>query len=100
MRPPVILSFGDDSTRDIFEGFSSKAARKVPQDVHRIARRKLDMLNAAARLDDVKSPPNNRLELLRGTLAGRYSIRINDQWRIVFLWENGNASGVSIMDYH
>ena len=66
----------------------------------RRAKRKLEVLNAASRLDDLRLPPSNRLEKLRGQLAGHYSIRINDQWRVVFRWEDGDAHDVRIQDYH
>jgi len=77
----------------------SSAARSIPRDVWPVARRKLNQIAAAARLADLASPGNN-LERLKGDLAGRYSIRVNDQWRVVFEFDNGQASRVHIADYH
>ena len=74
--------------------------RRLPPEIHSTAVRKLDMLNAAADLRDLRVPPGNRLEALRGDLEGRHSIRVNDQWRIVFRWEAGDAHNVEIVDYH
>lgn len=96
----MISTFEDQLTEDVFEGVSSKVSRKFPIDLHGIARRKLDYLNVAKRLDDLKVPPGNRLEALRGDLKGLHSIRINDQWRIVFRWEEGHCYEVRICDYH
>jgi proteic killer suppression protein len=80
------------------------AGRKVPKgfpaDIAKIARRKLVMVNGATVLDDLRSPPGNRLEALKGDLAGRHSIRINDQWRVVFRWSGDGAEEVEIVDYH
>ena len=95
----MILSFGDRTTEDLFNGIGSKRTRAF-QAILKIVRRKLDMVNAASRLDDLMSPPNNRLELLKGDLKGLYSIRVNDQYRITFKWQNGNAHEVRIRDYH
>ena len=96
----MILEFGDQATADIFHGENTKAARRIPPVVWRVAGRKLDLLNAAHELHDLKVPPGNRLEALRGTLAGFHSIRINDQFRIIFIWADGNAKDVQITDYH
>lgn len=96
----MVVSFGDEATEDIFHGENTKAARRIPMGVWKMASRKLDMLNAAHELRDQIAPPGNRLESLRGALAGRHSIRINDQFRIVFRWEEGNAHEVRIADYH
>jgi toxin HigB-1 len=96
----VIATFGDRATEDLYHGRKSKAARKVPADILSVALRKLDMINAAEDLQDLASPPDNRLELLRGYLKGHHSIRINDQWRIVFRWKTGEAHSVRIVDYH
>ncbi|MBI3611085.1 MAG: type II toxin-antitoxin system RelE/ParE family toxin [Nitrospirae bacterium] len=95
----MILSFGDKTTEDLFNGVGSKSTR-VFQAILKVVRRKLDMVNTASRLDDLMSPPNNRLELLKGDLKGFYSIRINDQYRIIFKWQNRNAHEVRIKDYH
>ena len=96
----MIVEFGDEATEDIFHGENTKADRRIPALVWRVARRKLDMLNAAHELRDVAVPPANYLEALHGKLAGRHSIRINDQFRIVFRWHDGNAHEVQITDYH
>jgi len=96
----VIVGFGDKSAEDIFVGRNSRDARRFPQELWPIARRKLDMLNAAADIHDLRVPPANRLEKLRGNLAKFHSIRVNDQFRIIFVWANGNASEVRVLDYH
>ena len=96
----MIVGFGDEATADIFHGDNTKAARRIPIVVWNTACRKLDMLNAAHELRDLAVPPGNRLEALHGKWAGRHSIRMNDQFRIVFRWEDGNAHEVQITDYH
>ena len=96
----MISSFGDKATEDLYHGRRSKEIRKFPSDVIKTALRKLDMLNGAGDLLDLRSPPGNRLEALRGNLRGFYSIRVNDQWRIIFRWEANNAHDVSLIDYH
>jgi proteic killer suppression protein len=95
----VIASFADAATEDIFNGRSTKAARKIPNDLWRIAARKLSALDYARNLGDLSSPGNN-LEKLKGALSGKYSIRVNDQFRIVFNFDRGEASNVVITDYH
>jgi proteic killer suppression protein len=96
----MIGSFGDDGTEDLFHGIRSKKSGKIPADIVSVALRKLDMLNSAARLDDLKSPPGNKLEKLIGSLEGFHSIRVNDQYRVVFKWADGIATDVAITDYH
>lgn len=96
----MILNFTDKTTEDIFNGLDSRAARRIPQTVWKVAVRKLDMLNAAHVLTDLRVPPANRLEALKGRKAGYHSIRINDQYRIVFQWHDGTAKNVLITDYH
>jgi proteic killer suppression protein len=96
----MILSFGDKATADLFHGRSSSRVRRFPKEVQRIALRKLDMINAAFRLEDLREPPGNRLKVLKDDLAGYYGIRFNDQWRVVFRWENNNAHEVSLTVYH
>lgn len=96
----MIVSFADQTTEDIYHGRGTRNARRVPQMIWSIAARKLDMLNAAKELIDLRSPPGNRLEKLRGRLEGKYSIRINDQFRIVFIFKTGSAHKVQITDYH
>jgi proteic killer suppression protein len=96
----MIASFGDETTEDIFNGENTKAARRIPIQLWKTASRKLDMLNAAHELRDLMIPPRNRLEPLHGNLAGKHSIRINDQFRILFRWKDGNAFEVQVKDYH
>lgn len=96
----MIKSFGSKGTEDIYHGSSSREARKIPQDILKVVYRKLDILNAAVTLEDLKAPPGNRLEPLKGDLRGKHSIRINDQYRIVLLFKDSNAYEVEIMDYH
>lgn len=96
----MIVSFGDQTTEDIFHGDNTKAARRIPTILWKIACRKLDMVNAAHELPDLMVPPGNRLEALRGEWAGHHSIRINDQFRIVFRWTESHAHDVRITDDH
>ena len=96
----MITSFGNKGTSDLFRGISSRDARKLPGQIHELALYKLDVLNAAQVLDDLRSPPGNRLETLKGELKGFYSIRINSQWRIIFRWIESSATDVQILDYH
>lgn len=96
----MILSFGNRATADLFNGVSSNKVRRLPSEILDSALYKLDMVNAATRLDDLKVPPGNRLEALRGDYQGFHSIRINRQWRIVFRWQGADARDVAIVDYH
>jgi proteic killer suppression protein len=96
----MITSFGNKGTSDLFHGISSRYARELPGQIHELALYKLDVLNAAQALDDLRSPPGNRLETLKGELKGFYSIRINSQWRIIFRWVESSATDVQILDYH
>ena len=96
----MIQSFGDAATEALFHGQRGKGGRRIPADLRVVAIRKLDMLNAVAELGDLRSPPGNRLEALKGGLEGRHSIRVNDQWRIVFRWSDAGPADVSIVDYH
>lgn len=93
----MISSFADQETERIWDGSGS---RRLPQAIQPVARRKLRMLAAAASLDDLRVPPANRLEALKGGRRGQFSIRINDQWRICFRWRDGEAFEVAIVDYH
>lgn len=93
----MIISFTDKETEKIWNGFVSK---KLPVEIQQIARRKLRMLNNAIDVKDLRVPPSNRLEKLKGNLQKYHSIRINKQWRIIFIWQNGNAAEVEIIDYH
>ena len=96
----MIVSFGDAATADLYHGRRSARVRRFPPGVRRGALQKLDVLNAAAALEDLASPPGNRLEVLRGYLRGFHSIRVNDQWRLVFRWSSGDAADVRLTDYH
>ena len=97
----MIESFADRATEDIFNGVRSAAARRLlPADLWRVACRRLDQIDSAATLDDLRVPPGNRLELLKGDRNGQYSIRINDQYRICFNWSESKAHDVEIVDYH
>jgi len=96
----VIVSFADRATADIYNGLNTRDARRIPSDLWRVVRRKLDMLNAAHRLRDLEAPPGNCLEALKGDLRGLYGIRVNKQFRIVFRFEDGQASHVRCRDYH
>lgn len=96
----MIRSFRDAATEDVFNGVESRVARRLPQVIWPVIRRKLDMVNAAHSLGDLRAPPGNRLEALRGDRAGSSSIRVNDQYRITFRFEDGNAYDVICEDYH
>jgi len=96
----VIESFGNALAEDLFDDKNSKATKAFPPELRRVARRKLQYFHEAANLRDLKSPPVNRLEGLKGDRKGFHSIRINDQWRVVFRWSGGNAFDVQIVDYH
>jgi len=93
----MIKSFRDKETRRLF---SRQFSRRFSPNLHRIAWRKLAILDAAERLDDLRIPPGNRLEKLSGDREGEHSIRINDQWRICFRWSEGDAYDVEVVDYH
>lgn len=93
----MIISFGSKDTAKIWDG---ERVKGLPTDIQEIARRKLRMLHNSQNLNDLKIPPSNRLEKLKGDHKKFYSIRINDQWRIIFIWENGNSEKVEIIDYH
>jgi proteic killer suppression protein len=93
----VSQNFKDKEAQKVFE---RKHSRKLPLDIQQVALRKLRMLNRAETLQDLRVPPANRLERLVGDREGQYSIRVNDQWRICFVWQNGDALDVEIVDYH
>ncbi|MFP4134181.1 MAG: type II toxin-antitoxin system RelE/ParE family toxin [Halothece sp.] len=93
----MIRNFKDEETKKIFERTRS---RKLPSEIQQVALRKLRMLNRAETLQDLRVPPANRLERLSGDRAGQYSIRVNNQWRICFKWEESDAIDVEIVDYH
>ena len=96
----MIQSFADSATEALFHGQRGGRAKRFPADVRPGALRKLDVLNAAHRLGDLRSPPGNRLEALKGDRRGLHSIRVNDQWRIVFRWTEAGPAEVSLTDYH
>ena len=96
----MIVSFGDLATADLYHGRPTSRMRRFPPDIVRVALRKLDVLNGARQLDDLRSPPGNRLETLKGDQIGFHSIRVNEQWRIVFRWSEGEAHDVLLTDYH
>jgi proteic killer suppression protein len=93
----VIKSFKCRETERIFQG---RFSRRLPRDIQRLAARKLEMLSAASQLKSLRIPPSNRLEKLKGDRSGQHSVRINNQWRICFIWKNGDAHDVEIVDYH
>lgn len=93
----MITSFRCKETEKLFNG---RYSRKLPSNIQHVAARKLKILNDASELNDLRAPPANRLEALKGSRKGQYSIRINDQWRICFQWKMGKASGIEIVDYH
>lgn len=96
----MIGSFGDQATANLFHGRDSRESRRIPHTIRRVALRKLDMIEAAVELENLNSPPGNRLEALQGWLDGVYSIRVNNRWRIVFRWDQGAAQDVILTDYH
>lgn len=93
----MIKSFADKETEKLF---NRELSRKIPQSIHRSARRKLEVLAAAEKPDDLRVPPGNRLEKLSGNRSNQHSIRINDQWRVCFVWKRNDAYQVEIIDYH
>ena len=93
----MIVSFADRETEALFR---RQRVRRLDPRIQRAALRKLDMLDAAVTLDDLRVPPANRLEALSGERAGQHSIRVNDQWRLVFTWKDGHAHDAAIVDYH
>ena len=96
----MIESFGSRLAEDLFFDRQTKEVRRFPAELRRTARRKVLYLHDAAELGDLRVPPGNRLEALKGRMKGFYSIRINDQWRVVFRWEHGSAFDVAVVDYH
>jgi proteic killer suppression protein len=93
----MIISFGNKETEKVWPG---ERVKKLPNEVQEAGRRKLRMLNNSQNMRDLVIPPSNKLEKLKGRLKDYYSVRINDQWRLVFKWNNGNATDVEIIDYH
>lgn len=97
----MIRSFRGTATEDLFNGRDTKAARKrLPRKLWPVAQRKLDLLNAAVDIRDLRVPPGNRLEALKGDRAGQYSVRINEQYRVCFTWTDAGPEEVEVVDYH
>jgi len=96
----MIRGFGNQLAEDLYYDRRTKATRTFPPELRRIARRKILFLHDAAELRDLRSPPGNKLEALRGDRKGSHSIRINDQWRVVFVWKGSDAYEVEVVDYH
>ena len=96
----MIVSFGDPATEALYHGTADRRTRRFPPDIVKASLRKLDMLAAAVLLDDMRAPPGNRLESLKGDLKGMHSIRVNNQWRIVFRWTLQGPADVRLTDYH
>jgi proteic killer suppression protein len=96
----MIESFGNRLAEDLFFDRRSRETRRFPPELLRAARRKALYLHDAAEIEDLRVPPGNRLEVLKGRLKGFHSIRINDKWRVVFRWEHGSAFDVAVVDYH
>ncbi|MBA4696808.1 MAG: type II toxin-antitoxin system RelE/ParE family toxin [Legionella sp.] len=96
----MIINFQNKLCADIFNGVDSRYSRKLPSELHKKARRKLDMVHAATLIDTLKIPPSNKPAKLTGNLSEYWRIKIDKQWAVIFRWENGNAHDVSIVDYH
>ena len=96
----MIQSFADETSADLFRERNTRAARRIPRQLWRAAQRKLKLVDVAGRLEDLAVPAGNRLELLKNDQAGRHSIRVNEQYRVTFRWENGHAHEVRVEDYH
>lgn len=96
----MIQSFADETSVDLFRDRNTRAARRIPRALWRPVQRKLKLIDAAGRLDDLAVPAGNRLERLKGDRAGRHSVRVNEQYRVTFRWENGHAYQVRVEDYH
>lgn len=96
----MIRSFASKTAQDIYDGVNSRYARKIQSELYEKIRILFDQINAAIRIDTLRIPPGNHLEKLSGDLKGFWSLRVNDQWRIIFRWEEGNALDIDIVDYH
>ncbi|MCP3963761.1 MAG: type II toxin-antitoxin system RelE/ParE family toxin [bacterium] len=96
----MIVSFGDKATADLFHNRRTRRVRRYTPEILRSALQQLDMINSSRDVRDLRSPPGNRLERLKGDLKGYYSVRINNQWRLIFRWEAADAHEVRIVDYH
>jgi proteic killer suppression protein len=97
----MIQGFGDGGTEDVFNGLNTKAARRAcPRELWAVARRKLDQLDSVERLSDLQVPPGNRLEALTGSRKGQHSVRVNEQYRVCFVWSSEGPTDVEITEYH
>ena len=96
----MIINFKSKCAHDIYDGINSKLSRQIPRELHAKIRRLLDQINAAPTIDTLKMPPGNKLEKLKGNFQSFWSLRINNQWRIIFRWINTDALDVDIVDYH
>ncbi len=96
----MIQNISSKTAQDVYDGVNSRNARRLPRELHAKAQRLLDQLNAVIILETLKTPPGNKLEKMKGNLDGYWSLRVNDQWRIIFRWEKGDAFDVDIVDYH
>ncbi len=96
----MIHNFKSSLAQDVFDGLNSRHARKLPNELHGKARRLFDQLNVIKNVEELRIPPSNRLEKLQGTLQHFWSLRINNQWRVIFRWEDGVAYDVDVVDYH
>lgn len=96
----MIVSFGNRATEDLYHNRPTSRARRFPREIVDLVLVKMDLLNGAASVLDLRSPPGNRLEALKGDLKGYHAIRVNEQWRLVFRWEGNNAYEVRLIDYH
>ncbi|HEX4044118.1 MAG TPA: type II toxin-antitoxin system RelE/ParE family toxin [Gammaproteobacteria bacterium] len=96
----MIKNFKTKKAQDIFDGVMSRSAREIPINLHVKARRLFDQINAATQIDTLRVPPGNNLEKLKGNLKDYWSVRVNKQWRVIFMWKNGEVYNVDIIDYH
>jgi len=96
----MIKNFNSKAAQDIYDDTKSRAARSIPQELHVKIQYLLDQLNAITQVETLRKPPGNQLEKLKGKLKEYWSIRVNKQWRIIFIWRTGNAYNVDIVDYH
>jgi proteic killer suppression protein len=96
----MIVSFGSKIAREIYDGILGRQAKKIPITLHGKIRRLFDQLDAAENINDLRAPPGNRLESLKGNYSGKWSIRVNNQWRIIFSWKGKSVFDVDIVDYH
>jgi len=96
----MIISFKHKFTKNLFEDKETRETLRLPPSLRRAARRKILYLHDAAELNDLRAPPGNRLEQLQGDLRGYFSIRVNDQWRLIFRWHEGNVTDLELIDYH